>query len=41
MTSSSLKPTTFLLVAECLNQLHHHMPPKLDVDEFVTNAMDN
>jgi hypothetical protein len=29
MTSSGIKPATFQLVAQCLNQLRHHTPLKV------------
>jgi len=28
VTPSRIKPTTFQLVGQCLNQLHYHMPPQ-------------
>jgi len=28
MTSSGIEPATFRLLAHCLNQLRHHMPPR-------------
>jgi hypothetical protein len=36
MTPSSIKPATFWLVAQYLNQLHHHLPlSAVEVNDYI------
>jgi hypothetical protein len=37
MTPSGIEPATFLLVAQCLKQLRHSLPP--DTEDFYENIL--
>jgi len=41
MTPSGIKPTTFQLVAQCLNQLRHHVPLHKIISDLVTAVLSN